>query len=249
MHRAIFFSEGRVDAVLLESEGRFAFIDAGYRSNGLHCVKRLRALGVERLDWYMASHAHKNHVGGAGTIIRAFSPGIVYVPHARAAPAIIKYAAAGAERRAAEAVPYQILRPGAPGITLGALRFEVWGPVLVRRCLAGALAENDNSLIVHAIAPGGDSLLLTGDTSASILAGIEKLKPGVLRSTVLKNPHHNGALPASMLSLIAPQTVVVCNSARPSASYRRRIAAHGAILRTACTKARGGEGSVVVLLN
>lgn len=238
-----------MDAILLESDGHYAFIDAGYRSNGLHCVTRLRALGVARLDWYMASHAHKNHVGGAGAIIQAFSPGVVYVPHARAAPAIIKYAAKGAERRAAEVVPFQILRPGASGITLGALRFEVLGPAKIRRCTAGALSENYNSLVVRAVAPGGSSLLLTGDTSASILAGIERLKPGALHSTVLKNPHHNGALPTSVLSLIAPRTVVVCNKTRPSASYRRRIAALGAHLRTACTKARGGEGSVVVVLD
>jgi beta-lactamase superfamily II metal-dependent hydrolase len=171
----------------------------------------------------------------------------VYIPHDRARERIIQYAAKGAERTATRAARYEIVRPGA-AFDLSSTRFDVLGPPKIRNVSPGLLSENYNSLIVRATTAAGYHLLLTGDTSAGILAAIEDATPGALRAEVLKNPHHNGALPLSLLRKIAPAVVVVCNSSRPSSVYRKRIATAGADLLTACSKSRGGQGRVTVAI-
>jgi hypothetical protein len=67
-------------------------------------------------------------------------------------------------------------------------------------------------------------------SSAGILAELDKsLSAGkaagdnAFRAIALKNPHHNAALPLSVLKRIAPRVVVVCSDAPPSTGYLRRI--------------------------
>ena len=70
MLEAYFFAYGRVDAILLGCDGRWAYVDSGYRSDGKKTVEHMKELGVTRLDAYIASHRHRNHVGGAPAIIK-----------------------------------------------------------------------------------------------------------------------------------------------------------------------------------
>jgi adenylate kinase len=93
-------------------------------------------------------------------------------------------------------------------------------------------------------------MVLTGDTSASILSaaiarykGTDKALDGC---ELLKNPHHNGRLPSSVLKALKPKVVVVCNSSPPSSAYRKLIRSIGAALFTAAWKSKGGNGNVTL---
>ena len=247
MIHSIFFSEGRVDAYLIECEGRYGFVDSGFRSNGLNCVKKLKKLGVSKLDWYIGTHAHKNHIGGAGAIIKTFNPDVVIIPHDRVRQRIIKFSLKGTERKAAEAAHYRIVVPG-DEFTLGSAIFKVVGPLKIRNASPGLLAENYNSLIIKAIDKSGKFMLLTGDTSDAILNTVQDRFKGTDKAInsceLLKNPHHNGRLPSSTLKMLSPKMVVVCNSSLPSKAYQKLIRSIGAKLFTAAYRSRGGNGNV-----
>ena len=84
MLTAYFFAYGRVDAILLGCEGRWAYVDSGYRSDGMKAVEHMKELGVTRLDAYIASHRHRNHVGGAPAIIQGMKPAAIFSVSRRA---------------------------------------------------------------------------------------------------------------------------------------------------------------------
>jgi beta-lactamase superfamily II metal-dependent hydrolase len=134
-------------------------------------------------------------------------------------------------------VRYDVLTLGRY-LEIGELCFLCIGPQKLRNCSAGVLAENYNSLILRLTdGRGGGSVLLTGDTSASILGNC----PGIEGTAVLKNPHHNGRLPVKLLRRIKPQTVVVCNGKPPAKAYIRNIHSVSANLFTAGAR---GDGRV-----
>ena len=224
MLEAYFFAYGRVDAILLGCGGRWAYVDSGYRSDGMKAVEHMKELGVTRLDAYTASHRHRNHAGGAPAIIKAMQPAAIYTRDGR--------------RAAVRDAYYRILFPG-DAFWLGSARFECLGPEKLNKYSVGAVGENYNSLILR-LEYGARTMLFTGDTSASKLGDIPDEK---LRCEVLKNPHHNGALGEKLLKRISPQIVVVCNGKPPAGYYQKRIKAAGAKLYTAGKK---GDGRVII---
>ena len=251
MIRSIFFSQGRVDAYLICCDGEYGWVDCGFRSNGLKCVELMKRMGITKLAWAIGTHAHKNHIGGLGAIIKAFNPDVVIIPHDRVRQRVIKFAAKGHERRAAEAAFYRIVKPG-DEFYLGSAVFKVVGPLKVRKVSPGLLGENLNSLIIKAIDKSGKFMVLTGDTSASILSAVIARYKGTDKALngceVLKNPHHNGRLPLSILKVLKPQVVVVCNSSPPSSAYRKTIRSIGAVLYTAASRSRGGNGNATIMI-
>lgn len=237
MFEAHFFPYGRVDAILLGCDGRWAYVDSGYRSDGKMAVEHMKELGVTRLDAYIASHRHRNHVGGAPAIIKAMKPAAIYTRDARMRDRLLALASGSEERAAVRDAYYRVLAPGY-AFWLESARFECLGPAKLNNASVVYIRENYNSLILRAEYKAR-TILLTGDTSASKLGDIPDEK---LRCEVLKNPHHNGALGEKLLKRIAPQIVVVCNGKPPAGYYQKRIKAAGAKLYTAGKK---GDGRII----
>ncbi len=237
-----FLNQGRVDAILIVSNGEAMFIDSGYRQNGLKCIRYMKRMGITKLRYYVGTHAHKNHIGGAAPIIYAMRPEQVFIPHDGVKSAIIKYAAPGEERQVVESANYTVLSPGSV-LSWNDLTLTCLGPLKIEKCSSGSGRENYNSLILRIDRGNRQMVLLTGDTSSRILSRIERYQPGAIRAEVLKNPHHNTAQPESILKKIAPKIVAVCNSGRPSSTYRRRIFKLGSVFYAAC---RSGSGSFML---
>lgn len=90
------------DAILLECDGKFGMIDSGedtdyptgepydsragiYRESGFEeqVINYLYSMGVNKLEFYIATHPHSDHIGSADEIIREFKPDRVYaLPYA-----------------------------------------------------------------------------------------------------------------------------------------------------------------------
>lgn len=75
------------DAILIESNGRYGMVDSGEkedRTDGLigctaQVVHYLKMHGVKQLDFYIATHAHSDHIGNAESILREFPTKKVYI--------------------------------------------------------------------------------------------------------------------------------------------------------------------------
>lgn len=85
------FHRPRFDAsYLLVEEGRAAFIDTGTNDSVPRLLAALaaRGLGVEAVDWVIATHVHLDHAGGVGRLMQQL-PHARLLVHPRGAPHLI----------------------------------------------------------------------------------------------------------------------------------------------------------------
>lgn len=75
------------DAILLESNGKFAMVDSGEkdgRKGGLlgctpQVIHYLQKMGVQKLEFYIATHSHSDHIANADKIFKTFPTDRVYI--------------------------------------------------------------------------------------------------------------------------------------------------------------------------
>lgn len=233
-----YFDLERVDGILIRCEGASCFIDVGYHRDAEKVLPYLKALGVEKLDCYIGTHAHADHIEGAPDIIYALRPDVVYVPHKRVWSTIVAYASKS-QKDVVSATPCKVLKHG-DRFMLGGAEMRCLGPINVRNCRIDVTAENDNSLICK-LTYGARSFLFTGDTTDANLEAAEKKYPGSLACDVLKNPHHNGHHSDRVLSLTSPKATVFCTGDErlPGDDYLRLLKNHKSAYFITCSRCDG----------
>jgi len=184
--------QGRRGALLLDAGAAFPGVDRGRDA----VVPALAALGVERLDALVLTHADVDHRGGAPAVLRSLPVEALWLPPGgRSDPgfAAALQAAARARVRVAER------GAGDPARRLGDLRVEIlWPP----RGPAAAAPDNDRSLVLRVSAGGGPRVLLPGDLEAA--AEAELVARGTdLRAELLKVGHHGSRSSSSRAFLAA----------------------------------------------
>ena len=75
-----YFNVGQADCILLVNDDKYMLIDAGNNLDGKNIVNYLKKLGVTKLDYLVATHAHEDHIGGMDDVINAFDIGTFYMP-------------------------------------------------------------------------------------------------------------------------------------------------------------------------
>ncbi|MBO4355407.1 MAG: MBL fold metallo-hydrolase [Clostridia bacterium] len=75
--KVIFFDVGKGDAIAIRTENSTVLIDCGYTGSGQGIADALINAGVKKIDKLIITHFDKDHVGGAGLIIRYFEIGEV----------------------------------------------------------------------------------------------------------------------------------------------------------------------------
>jgi len=183
--RVVALDVGLGDAILVEGRGAAILVDGGWGMAGAADLGRsvvlpaLRALGVERLDVIVATHADLDHSGGLSSVLEGLPVGELWVPAGR-----------GHELDALNAVAVgrgvtvreQDARTGA--IRVGDLAIEILWPAAE----AVGRGRNDSSLVLR-IEVAGTRILLTGDVGESVERAL--LASGIdLGADVLKLPHH-----------------------------------------------------------
>jgi competence protein ComEC len=180
---------GQGDSLLLRFEdGRHLLVDGGAAqpdAGAWVVVPALRALGVQRLDWVLATHPDADHIGGLAWVLDQVPAGLLMTNGQGAPTQAWQAVLAAAARRG---VPQRSLRSDLP-------RQPDEGPWIVlnpspkrpskRKRKAKARPHNNDLSVVLRVE---DWLLLTGDLPK---AGEKRLlKRGLQRVEVLKAGHH-----------------------------------------------------------
>ena len=245
--RVDFLDVDQADAALVRfPDGRSLLVDAAGQVRGRAdvggrvVVPAVWALGVRRLDYLAITHAHPDHVGGAGAVLRDLRPREVWegIPVPSSGPlAQLRAAAraAGAAWRTRSrgdvehvgGVRVRVLHPPAPD----------WERPRVR---------NDDSLVLE-LRYGDVSIVLPGDIEAGVEAAVAaSLDPA--RWRVVKAPHHGSRTSSSVAFLEALNpTLAVVSAGRdhvfghPHPEVVARYEAAGAVVL-----ATGDEGAVAI---
>jgi competence protein ComEC len=170
----------------------------------------LRARGIARLDYLAISHGDPDHIGGALSLARDFSPREIwygtYVNHHE--PTMTLQAAAGRSR-----IGWRWLQAG-DRLEAGGVEVRVHHPAPAD--WQRQKVRNDDSLVIE-LRYGQVSTLLTGDIGREVE---QALLPtlDLLPIVVLKSPHHGSGTSSSdeFIRALKPRVVLIsCGRANP----------------------------------
>ena len=193
--RVTFLAVGHGDATLIQlPTGYTMFVDGGGDPAGRIdvgakvVVPALAALGVDRIDALVISHAHPDHFRGLLAVVQSFEVGELWTTGLGCPDPLY---AALTDGLARAGVPMRTFTPDQTRFQVGDVSIEALHPLRRARdppLWYPELGLNDNSLVLR-IALGKFVLLMTGDVER---AGERLLLDGgrPLAATVLKVPHH-----------------------------------------------------------
>mgnify|MGYP003301853264 CR=1 FL=1 len=75
-----FFDVGQADSILLINNNETMLIDAGNNEDGNKIVSNIKKLGIEKIDYLVGTHPHKDHIGGLDNVISNFEIKNIYMP-------------------------------------------------------------------------------------------------------------------------------------------------------------------------
>lgn len=180
---------GQGDCTLVQSEGVNILIDAGENGRGKEAAAYLKSLGVERLDWFVATHPHSDHIGGMDEILELIGADNVMMTYTSPQREPIKESYYQSALNALEQSGAAVVYANAGDVyEIGSLKVEVLHPAY------GTDFEdmNDSSICLR-ISSGGVSLLTCGDITYETENAL--LESGVnLDSTIYIANHHGSAL-------------------------------------------------------
>ena len=258
-----FLNTGSSDAILLESGGHFALIDAGEDSENheksteppaggyeLYVLDYVKRATGGHLDFILGTHIHTDHIGGFDTLI--LDPGIT-IGRAYLKPCLThkrRYENNTVNRAIYDQMTDALARRGVPLVqeipegpfALGEFTITLFGGGYGGRPPAD---ENDNSVGLLAEIYGLRTFL-AGDMNN--YGGREaRLAPLIGAVDLVKAPHHGGegSSTKAFVSALRPQTVISTGRAGGGGSYRvhQRYLKEGA-QRLLCTGDFGGVVAV-----
>ena len=76
-----FFDVGQADSsFLIFPDGVTMLVDSGEIADGENIAKFIRSLGIKSIDYFVCTHPHDDHIGGAGMIFDWLEIGTVCIP-------------------------------------------------------------------------------------------------------------------------------------------------------------------------
>ena len=217
---------GQGDSILVLADGHAMLVDSGDADSGSTVCSYLKGLGVEKLDYAVATHLHFDHIGGFSDVLKQFPAEQILEPSCPddLLPTNTVYElyldaaeASGADCRTAKAGEI---------FSLGKAQVEVLAP-------ADAIGENlNNDSLVFRVTYGDASALLTGDMEHEeedwlLAQGRE------LQADFLKVSHHGSANGSgeAFLAAVRPQFAAIScakqnDYGHPSQEALDRLAAY-----------------------
>jgi competence protein ComEC len=243
--RLVALDVGRGDAILVQGESAALLVDGGSALPGRfdfgaqRVLPAARALGIQRFERVIATHADLDHRGGLPAVLEAMAVDALWLPRgSRADPGFRELLEVAARR----GVPVLERGWGDPTEYVGDLALTPVWPVA-----RAHPARNEGSLGVR-VEVGGRRILLLGDLGAAEPSLLRALPASGLASDVLVLPHHGSRRSASraLLARVDPAVSIVsapCPAQRglPHPDSLARVAALGGSLGWT-----GRDGAVTV---
>lgn len=189
----VFADVGKADFILVGVGGKYAVIDAGYKTSKDKIKSVLDGYGVKEIEFAVATHNDKDHIGSMSFLIEKYKIKTLYISQLESDEKLYKNMLESASIRGTAVIK------AAQGMkfSLGDAAFTVLEPD------AGLIAlgtENDASLVLR-MQYGGKSVLFMGDAQLSTESAMMKKYTSDLVCDVVKIAHHGSAKASSQLFL------------------------------------------------
>ena len=197
---------GQADCELIRfPDGKNALIDAGKTNTAEELVEYLQDMGVERIDYLIATHPHEDHIGGMAEVVKNLDIGKIYMPRV----ADSQTPTTKCYERLLEAISDKGLKmtaaKGGMNITEGqGLSFDILSPNREK------YEDLNNYSVVTRLTYGEHSFLFEGDAESQVEK--ELLSSGTdVQADVLKCGHHgsNTSNTAAYLKAVRPVYAVI----------------------------------------
>ena len=199
-----FIDCGQGDSILIVSEGQSVLIDATTGKNEDDVTEHLQKRGITKIDHFVLTHSHEDHIGGADAVLDQFEVGAVYMkkPPVGKEPTTKVYLNLLKQIKSLG----KKVTSTETGMTFecGSVKFEVLGP------LKDYEETNDQSVILRGTV-GDVSFLFTGDQEIAAEEDLVARFGSKLDSTVLKVGHHGseGSSSKEFLEQVSPEYAVI----------------------------------------
>ena len=208
-----FLDVGQGDAAIVICDDKVLMIDGGNSADSSLIYSYLKnTLGLDHIDYMVATHPHEDHVGGLSGALNACSVGEVFSP-------VLKYNSEPFNDflRFLSEQGKELTVPKVGDIyALGSARFQFLSPLQ-----ANSAIENNWSLILR-MTYGQTAFLFMGDAELSSEADLITLsheRQYELKSDLIKVGHHGGEFSTSFVLLQAAKPKVAILSVGDNNSY------------------------------
>lgn len=178
-----FIDVGQGDSTFIQfPNGETSLIDGGTRKSGDKVVTYLKDLGIDKVDYLIATHPHEDHIGGLPEVIKNLSIGKVYMPDKTANTLIFEELLKEIKNKD---LKITLAESGNSIIDEEELNFVILAPN------RNDYTETNDFSIVTKIEYMDTSFIITGDAEKDSEIDIINRNYN-LKSNVLKVGHHGG---------------------------------------------------------
>ena len=210
--KIIFADVGKADLILICRDGKFGLIDAANKTDKDKIDALFRENGVKSLEFALATHNDKDHIGAMQHVIENYKPAALYITPLEGEGKLYKNMIDAAN---AAGVKTTALRAG-DSFALGGASFSVLSPDDKTLALKD---ENEASVVVK-MTFGKNTVLFTGDANFGAEKRMLETYPDALSADVIKIAHHGGDKSSSQIFLQkvgAKYAIISTGDERPAA--------------------------------
>ena len=212
-----FYKIGKADAIFLrgtDDDGTpfSVLIDTGEADDAPEITEKLRAAGVDTLDYLILTHFDKDHIGGLPALLSEIPAAHILMPD---------YVGSGEPYEAMTALfadgthPTQVLTEDTQ-FTCGNTRFSVSVP----KQETYAKKQDNNASLVITVTHGKQILYFAGDAEQLRQEELisELSAAGITKTALLKVPHHgvyNDGIDAFLAACAPQNAIITCSDKNP----------------------------------
>jgi competence protein ComEC len=223
---------GQGDAILMEfPSGKHLLVDSGpisqrFNSGEKTVVPLLKRMGISKIDYFVITHPHSDHIGGAESVIKSLRVDSLFMGSLDSTNREVRNLLECAQTRN---VGLKEIRAGNQIFIDPNVRIYTLHPTQSR----SAEKKFNNSSVVLKILYGNASMLAVGDAEVEVEHKLILRYKELLSNDILKVGHHGGLSSTSeeFLNIVHPQKALISvgnhNKFRhPSSFTIKRLMAH-----------------------
>jgi competence protein ComEC len=192
---------GQADSIFVQAGGKNILIDAANQEDSGKIIEFLKAHKITKLDAFIGTHPHEDHIGGAADVLNSIGSAKIYMPKVASNTKTFENLLLTIKKLG---MKVSVPKMGDYIVNENDVKLQVLAPA------SSVYDETNEYSIVTKLTVGQKTFLFTGDAEAD--SEDEMMNGQIsLKADVLKVGHHGGqtSTSAEFLKAVAPEYAVI----------------------------------------